>query len=186
MLKTTGKGVSPSQAVPWMLGAVEAVEYCHAAGVIHGDLKPSNLLADEEGRIHLIDFGLARRLAETSGEVGGTAPYMAPELIDSRWGEISPAVDIYGLGGVLYTLLAGRPPYAAASREATLTLVASLDAAPPMLESGEPLREALNTICMRCLEKDPRRRYVSARELATELRAASAAHAGAGGAPDLR
>ena len=94
---------------------------------------------------------------------------MAPEQIDRRWGEIGTAVDFYGLGGVLYALLARRAPYEGDEREALFARVASAEDQPPPLPAGSPLLERLNRICLRCLAKSPAERFTSARELAAAL-----------------
>jgi hypothetical protein len=177
--KSAPHGVRPEEAASLTAQAAEAVAYCHAAGVVHGDLKPSNLLADSRGAIHLTDFGLAweigleTALFNDARYIAGTAAYMAPEQVDRRWGEVSAAADIYSLGGVLYTLLSGRPPWGAAGWEATLARVAAPDAMPEPLERGSELRNRLNEICGRCLSKDQSQRYAGANELAVALRTAA-------------
>lgn len=170
--------VAPGEAAQWVIEAAEAIGFCHNAAVLHCDLKPSNLLVDSFGRVHVTDFGLARQAsleASSSDEqnlVAGTAAYMAPEQVDRRWGELGPWTDVYGLGGVLYTLLAGRPPYLGDNREEVLDRVASAEHQPPPLEGGSALRERLGQICFRCLAKEPKDRYAAASDLAEALRQA--------------
>jgi eukaryotic-like serine/threonine-protein kinase len=167
-------GVSPTEAARLAAEAAEAIAFCHDAGVIHADLKPSNLLIDSRGRIRVTDFGLAREVSEElpvdEDGIAGTAAYMAPEQIDRRWGEIGPAVDVYGLGGVLYTLLSGRAPYEGEDRATVLARVASADEHPPPMPSGSPPLDRINEKCLRCLRKAPAARLPSARELAAALR----------------
>src|SRR5262249_40768306 len=93
------------QALRWVSEAADAIEHAHQQGVIHCDLKPSNLLLDRAGHIHVTDFGLGRSLSGDRQSVGGTAGFMAPEQVDATWGPISPRTDVHGLGAVLYALL---------------------------------------------------------------------------------
>jgi len=157
----------------------EAVHFAHERGVLHRDLKPSNVLIDAQGVPHVTDFGLAKRVAESeletqnleltlTGQVLGSPNYMPPEQADPTRGPATAASDVYSLGAILYQLLTGRPPFLAETLTQTLRLVTEVEAVSPrLLNPGVP-RE-LETICTRCLEKDPRRRYASARELGEEL-----------------
>jgi RNA polymerase sigma factor (sigma-70 family) len=149
--------VAVAQALRWVAEAADAIEHAHQQGVVHCDLKPSNLLLDRAGHIRVTDFGLARSLADGDRQsVGGTVGYMAPEQVDSAWGPISPRTDVHGLGAILYALLAGRAPFA--DEEAC---------DPPALEDVPADVEAL---CRRCLAREPERRPASASELAAAIR----------------
>jgi hypothetical protein len=106
--------ISIEEALRWTIEACQALEHAHARGIIHCDLKPANLLLDEDGHLRVTDFGLARSLTEQNpwtAEIEGTAPFMAPEQAARCWGPISTRTDVYGIGAVLYTLLTGRPPW---------------------------------------------------------------------------
>lgn len=176
----------------------EAIQHAHERGIIHRDLKPSNVLL-EERRPVVTDFGLAKLLYEhgaavsSAGAIMGTPGYMAPEQADPRRGVIGPWTDVHGLGGILYALLAGRPPYDGDSFAVVLGRIMSDDppVSPGRLRPGMPRR--LEAICMRCLEKAPPSRYQTAAEVARSLRewlegapgsaAAAAAAALGGGEP---
>jgi tRNA A-37 threonylcarbamoyl transferase component Bud32 len=171
------RGVSPAEAALLTAQAAEAIAFCHAAGVIHADLKPSNLIADSRALVHLTDFGLAHLTSDSPQDasqiIAGTAAYMAPEQIDPRWGKINLAVDIYALGAVLYTLLARRPPYIGASRDETLTFVASQDVLPAPVSGDDPLRRRLGEIALGCLAKEAAARFATAGDVADLLRQAT-------------
>ena len=148
-----------------------AVHHAHQRGVLHRDLKPSNILLDEAGGPHVADFGLAGRVdpaaTTITAVVAGTPAYMAPEQARSPK-QVSTAADVYGLGAILYHQLTGRPPFAADTALATLDLVASTPPARPSSVNPTVPRD-LDTICLKCLEKEPARRYASAAELADDL-----------------
>jgi TolB-like protein/Tfp pilus assembly protein PilF len=150
-----------------------AVHYAHEHGILHRDIKPGNVLLDAKGEPHLTDFGLAR-LVETEStvthtmEVLGTPSYMAPEQAAGNNAGVTSATDIYGLGAVLYQLLTGHPPFAAGTTYETVRLVLETEPRQPRLWSPKIDRD-LNTICLKCLEKDPKRRYSSALALAEDL-----------------
>jgi len=150
-----------------------ALAHAHAGGVLHRDIKPSNVLLDAAGEPHLADFGLAAPLQgggdlTLPGQVAGTAAYLAPELLAGA-DRASPLSDIYGLGAVLYECLAGRPPFIGDSSAAIFAQLASEEPpAPRWLRPGVP--RDLETICLKCLEKTPARRYASAAALQEDLR----------------
>jgi serine/threonine protein kinase/Tfp pilus assembly protein PilF len=149
------------------------VHYAHEHGILHRDIKPGNILLDTKGEPHLTDFGLAR-LVETEStvtrtmEVLGTPSYMAPEQAVGNNARVAGATDIYGLGAVLYQLLTGHPPFAGGTTYETVRLVLDTEPRQPRLLNQKVDRD-LATICLKCLEKDPQRRYSSALALAEDL-----------------
>src|SRR5205809_4102391 len=149
------------------------ISYAHEHGILHRDIKPGNVLLDAKGEPHLTDFGLAR-LVETEStvtrtmEVLGTPSYMAPEQAVGNNARVSSATDIYGLGAVLYQLLTGHPPFAAGTTYETVRLVLDTQPRQPCLLNPKIDRD-LATICLKCLDKDPQRRYSSALALAEDL-----------------
>src|SRR5216117_3468394 len=161
------------RAVEFITKVARIVHYAHEHGILHRDIKPGNVLLDAKGEPHLTDFGLAR-LVETEStvthtmEVLGTPSYMAPEQAVGNNARVSSATDIYGLGAVLYQLLTGHPPFAAGTTYETVRLVLDTEARQPRLLNPKVDRD-LNTICLKCLDKDPRRRYASALALAEDL-----------------
>src|SRR5206468_8494930 len=150
-----------------------AVHYAHEHGILHRDIKPGNVLLDRSGEPHLTDFGLAR-LVETEStvtqttEVLGTPSYMAPEQAKGDNAAVSNATDVYGLGAVLYQLLTGHPPFAGGTTYETIRLVLDTEPRQPRVLNPKVDRD-LSTICLKCLEKDPKRRYSSALALAEDL-----------------
>ena len=152
----------------------EAIEYAHRHGVIHRDLKPANILLDQDGNPRVTDFGLAKKIEGDSGLTGsgqimGTPSYMPPEQAGGKRGEVGPAADVYALGATLYALVTGRPPFQAATPMDTVLQVISDEPVPPRRLNASVPRD-LETICLKCLEKEPGRRYASAAALAEDLR----------------
>jgi serine/threonine-protein kinase len=149
------------------------VHYAHEHHILHRDIKPGNILLDAKGEPHLTDFGLAR-LVETDStvtrtmEVLGTPSYMAPEQAVGNNAAVSSVTDVYGLGAVLYQLLTGHPPFAGGTTFETVRLVLDTNPRKPRLWNSKLDRD-LETICLKCLEKDPKRRYSSALALAEDL-----------------
>ena len=150
-----------------------AVHYAHQQGVVHRDLKPRNILLATDGTPKVTDFGLAKRVdggsdLTMSGQILGTPGYMPPEQAAGRLEAVGPHSDVYSLGGVLYCLLTGRPPFQSASVVETIKQVLETPPASPRLLNPAINRD-LETVCLKCLEKDPAHRYASAAELADEL-----------------
>jgi tetratricopeptide (TPR) repeat protein len=165
----------PRAAAGLLAEAAEAVAHAHARGILHRDLKPANILVDDRGRPHVTDFGLAKRVEgdielTQSGAIMGTPAYMSPEQATGRRGGITVATDVYGLGAVLYALLAGQAPFGGDSVVETLDAVRHRPPEPPTRLNARVPRD-LETICLKCLEKDPRRRYATAQAMADDLRA---------------
>ncbi|MFO0866091.1 MAG: protein kinase [Gemmataceae bacterium] len=151
-----------------------AIAYAHQQGILHRDLKPGNILLTKDGIPKITDYGLAKHIGEGAsvrtgdGSILGTPSYMAPEQAEGRSSELGPAVDIYALGALLYHLLTGRPPFVGQSVLDTLQQVRGNDPVPPSrLQPGVP--RDLETIALKCLQKDARKRYASAGELAEDL-----------------
>src|SRR5262245_51459819 len=165
--------MSIRRAVELIAKVARTVHYAHEHGILHRDIKPGNILLDQNGEPHLTDFGLAR-LAETDStitgtrEVLGTPSYMAPEQAAGEHTKISKATDVYGLGAVLYQLLTGQPPVAGGTTYETVKFLLDPEPRPPRSLNSKIDRE-LSTICLKCLEKDPKRRYSSALALAEDL-----------------
>jgi hypothetical protein len=165
----------PGRVAARYVGAVaRAMHHAHQHGILHRDLKPSNILIDRQDEPHVTDFGLAKRLHADRGQtrtgaVLGTPGYMAPEQAGGRVKELGPATDVYGIGAVLYECLTGRPPFQAETAMSTMQMVMEHDPAPPSLLNPNVERD-LETICLKCLEKDPANRYATAEAVAEDLR----------------
>src|SRR5437870_7645112 len=161
------------RAVELIANVARTVHYAHEHGILHRDIKPGNILLDAQGEPHLTDFGLAR-LVETESSVThtldviGTPSYMAPEQAVGNNAAVSRVTDVYGLGAVLYQLLTSQPPFAGGTTYETIKLL--LDTEPRQPHALNPkIDRDLSTICLKCLEKDPKRRYSSALALAEDI-----------------
>jgi TolB-like protein/predicted Ser/Thr protein kinase/Flp pilus assembly protein TadD len=161
------------RAVELIAKVARTVHYAHDHSILHRDIKPGNILLDQKGEPHLTDFGLAR-LVETEStvtrtlEVLGTPSYMAPEQAVGNNPAVSSVTDVYGLGAVFYQLLTGHPPFAGGTTYETIKLLLDTEPRQPRLWNAKIDRD-LSTICLKCLEKDPKRRYSSALALAEDL-----------------
>ncbi len=150
-----------------------AVHHAHLRGILHRDLKPSNILIDSDGHPQVTDFGLAKRVDSDSGLTAsdamlGTPSYMAPEQASPRRGGITTATDVYGLGAILYAMLTGRAPFRGSTPLETLEMVRSLEPE-PLSRNGQAVDRDLQTICLKCLAKNPQDRYGSAVAVADDL-----------------
>jgi eukaryotic-like serine/threonine-protein kinase len=168
-----GTPLAPDRAARYMRRIAAATHYAHQNGILHRDLKPSNVLIDQTDTPRITDFGLAKHLdtdsdLTQSGQVVGSPNFMSPEQASSRLGAVGPRADLYGLGAILYCLLTGRPPFHAATVSDTLEQLLLSDPVPPrLLNPSVPVD--LETICLKCLEKEPPRRYETAQEVVEEL-----------------
>ena len=172
--------LAPTRAAQYLKTVADAIHYAHEKGILHRDLKPSNVLIDSNDQPRVTDFGLAKRLGTDtqpstdltqltlSGHVLGSPAYMPPEQAIGARGKMSRRSDVYSLGAMLYHLLTGRPPFGGASMADILYLVQHQEpVSPRLLTPTVPLD--LETICLKCLEKEPARRYGTSEELAKEL-----------------
>jgi hypothetical protein len=164
----------PRRAAKLVETLARAIQAAHERGIVHRDLKPGNVLLAADGMPKITDFGLAKRLdgveSQTqSGTVMGTPSYMAPEQAQASKDLVGPATDIHALGAILYEQLTGRPPYKTGSFVDTILKVMTEEPTPPRQLQPKVPRD-LETICLKCLKKDPRKRYGSAEELAEDLR----------------
>jgi TolB-like protein/Tfp pilus assembly protein PilF len=161
------------RAVELIAKVARTVDYAHEHGILHRDIKPGNILLDAKGEPHLTDFGLARLVESESSvthtlDILGTPSYMAPEQAVGNNTAVSNATDVYGIGAVLYQLLTGHPPFAGGATYETIRLLLDTEPRQPRLLNPKIDRD-LSTICLKCLEKDPKRRYSSALALAEDL-----------------
>ncbi len=165
--------ISIRNAAELIAKLARTVHYAHEHGILHRDIKPGNILLDAKGEPHLTDFGLARLLETNSTvthtmDVLGTPSYMAPEQAVGNNAAVSRTTDVYELGAVFYRLLTGHPPFAGGTTYETIKLLLDTEPRQPRLLNPKISRE-LSTICLKCLEKDPKRRYSSALALAEDL-----------------
>ncbi len=172
--KIAGTPFPPRDAAQLVKTLAGGMQYAHECGIVHRDLKPANVLLTESGEPKVSDFGLVKRLEDDagqtqSGSILGTPSYMAPEQAEGRIKDIGPCTDIYALGGILYELMTGRPPFRAASVLDTLQQVRTQEPIPPSQFQPKIPRD-LETICLKCVQKDPARRYATAAALEEDLR----------------
>ena len=165
--------VSPRRAAELLVKIARTVQFAHERGILHRDIKPGNILLDRQGEPHLTDFGLARLMEQESTitnsfDVLGTPSYMAPEQAAGKTKELTPAADVYSLGAAFYQMLTGQPPFAGGTTYETIRMVLETEPRNPRLWNPK-VDVDLATICLKCLEKDSKRRYESAEALAQDV-----------------
>jgi serine/threonine-protein kinase len=169
--RLAGTPLAPREAATLVRTLAVAMQAAHQAGIIHRDLKPANVLLTSDGTPKITDFGLARQLDEVgqtqTGAVIGTPAYMAPEQAQGHKA-VGPTIDVYALGAMLYEMLTGRPPFKATTSLDTIRQVIDDEPVPPSRLNARVPRD-LETICLKCLQKEPRRRYATAAALADDL-----------------
>jgi WD40 repeat protein/serine/threonine protein kinase len=172
--KVLGRKPQPARAAAELVAILaRAMQTAHQSGIVHRDLKPANILLTEQGQPKITDFGLAKELDTAvrqtrSGAVMGTPSYMAPEQAQGRIDRIGPVTDVYALGAILYEMLTGRPPFQGETPVDTILQVIGNEPVPPSRLQPKVPRD-LETICLKCLEKDPARRYELSADLAEDL-----------------
>ena len=162
-----------TRAAEYVRIAASAIDHAHEKGILHRDLKPSNILLGKDGRLRITDFGLARQLdgdsrLTLSGDTLGSPGYLPPEQVSLSHGALGPTSDVYALGATLYCLITGRPPFQTGTLADTLEQVRKMEPIPPRRLNPTVPRD-LETICLKCLEKEPGRRYSTAAALANDL-----------------
>jgi WD40 repeat protein len=165
--------VAPRQAAYYVQAIADAMQYAHSRNIVHRDLKPANVLLEKNGQPKITDFGLARDIEcdsgmTATGAVLGTPDYMAPEQASGNSRDVGPLADIYAMGAILYSLLTGKPPFHGGTMIETLQRVITAEPVSPR-QLNRRVDIDLETICLKCLQKDPARRFSSAGALAEEL-----------------
>src|SRR3954470_4950648 len=167
--------IEQRDAAQLLMSVARALHFAHRNGVVHRDLKPANILLDPEDVPKVADFGIAKRLTANtaltqSGDVIGTPTYMSPEQARGTSRDVGAAADVYSLGAILYEMLSGRPPFLPEDDETALTVRVIIEdpVSPAFYRPG--ISRELETICLKCLEKEPASRYESAAALAEDLR----------------
>ncbi len=165
--------LQPKRAATYAETIARAIQHAHEQGTVHRDLKPSNVMIDVAGQVRVTDFGLAKRLQDdpeltATGQVMGSPSFMPPEQSSGARSALGPAADVYGIGAILYYLLTGRPPFQAATMAEIVRQLHEQDPVPPRLLVPN-IAQDLQTIVLKCLEKDPAKRFATAAELAEEL-----------------